>query len=213
MKRLARYLRRNGLQLLGGAFEAFRTGGVSLIPKFVKQVTKTLGLPDTASEQEILAQIMGNDDHLERLREIQAESKKADIEADLTAYLAELDFDKERVSQAGQTNREDVKSESPYVYRARPWGLYTTVRFVLGIGVVTVLIAIYSFYQEKQMLALCIDAKCFQIVADFETPIEVWLKLLKSLPTLFWAVVSAPSISYYPVRTADKWINKWSPKT
>lgn len=211
MKRLARYLKENGLAVLGTAFQAYKTGGVSLIPKFVKKVTGALGLPSSASETEILATLTGNTKHLEVMAQIESDSDEFEIEADLKAYLAELDYDKTRIEQAGETNRVDANSNKPYVYRARPWGLYLTLRIVLSGCIYTAIIALYSFFIQSRLMASCEIAalgNCLETIDAYELPIEVWIEMLKDVPEKVWWILAAPSISYYPLRTADKWIRK-----
>lgn len=210
MKKLARYLKENGLKVLGTAFEAYKTGGLSLIPKFVKKVTGSLGLPENASESDILATLMGNTDHLEKMRQLENESDKYEIDADLQAYLAELDFDKTRIIQQGETNRVDAHTNKPYVYKARPWGLYLTLRVFFGGCIFTAFIAMYSFYVQSRLLASCSPEElsaCLDSINNYKLPIEIWIDMLKEIPDTVWWVMAAPSLSYYPLRSADKWIN------
>lgn len=208
MKKLARWLRENGLSLLSEGAAAYVSGGKTLIPKIIKKITKTIGLPETANETEILAHLTGNSDALVRLREIEQTVDLAEIHADTEKYNAQLSYEMERIKQVEETARARLVSDDSYVRRARPTGLYLVFNLIKAFGVLLSITALWSYWQSSQMVFLCEGqgnvAACLAAVDQVKLPLEMLGDFIKAVPMWVWLAMLAPMPAYYPLRSLDK---------
>ena len=213
MKKLAAWLRSKGLPLLGHAAGAVVTGGKTLIPGTLKKLTDTLGLPSTATQQEILAILSGTHEALTAARAVEANLKQAQVKADVDKYLGQLEYDLTALQEAGQTNRVDAQSGDKFISWARPTGLYLSFAWTTG--------WLYWIWQawsksselQEQLILGCVQQAsglegCLTAVHGTPLPITTLATSLKTIP--IWALIApfAPILSYYPLRTLDKLITK-----
>ena len=213
MKRLAQWLQQKGLPLLGHAAGVVMTGGKVLIPGALKKLTDTLGLPSTATQEEILAILSGSHEALTAARQVEASVTLAEVQADVDRYLGQLEYDLTALKEAGQTNRVDAQSGDRFISWARPTGLYLSFAWTTGW-----LLWIWKAWfksaglQEALVLA-CVDQAsaleaCLTAVHGTPLPITTLATSLRTIP--IWALIApfAPILSYYPLRSLDKLITR-----
>lgn len=208
MKKLARWLRDKGLNLLGDGAAAYISGGKTLIPKVIKQMTKAVGLPETANEAEIMAAITGNADALVRLRELEQTVDLAEIHADTEIYNGQLQYDIERLKQVEDTARVRLASDDSYVRRARPAGLYLVFKLIIGFAVLFGVSAILSFWQSHQLVKACVGqvnvAACLTTTQQVQLPLEILVDGIVKVPLWVWLLILSPLPAYYQLRSIDK---------
>ena len=213
MKKLAAWLRSKGLPLLGHAAGAVVTGGKTLIPGTLKKLTDTLGLPSTATQQEILAILSGTHEALTAARAVEANLKQAQVKADVDKYLGQLEYDLMALQEAGQTNRADVQSGDKFISWARPTGLYLSFAWTTGwLWWIWRAWSKSASIQEQLILGCVQQASgleaCLTAVHGTPMPITTLATSLKTIP--IWALIApfAPILSYYPLRSLDKLITR-----
>lgn len=213
MKRLARWFRKRGLPLLGHAAGVVVSGGKTAIPGVLKKVTQSLGLPDTATQQEILAILSGSHGALALMRQIEKGTTPAEVQADVDKYLGQLEYDLQALKEAGQTNRVDVQSGDKFISWARPAGLYLSFAWTTGwLAWIWKAWSKSADIQERLILG-CVDQataleSCLRAVHDTPMPITTLATSLQTIP--IWALIApfAPILSYYPLRSLDKLITR-----
>lgn len=213
MKRLARWFKKKGLPLLGHAAGVVVTGGTTAVPAILKKVTKSLGLPSTATQQEILAILSGSHEALALMRRIEKGTTPEELQADLDKYLAQLEYDVTALKESGQTNRVDAQSDDRYVRRARPTGLYLSFAWTTGWLLWIWRASWQSASLQERLILTCAEQGaglqgCLEAVHATPLPISTLATSLKTIP--IWALIApfAPILSYYPLRSLDKLITK-----
>lgn len=200
------------MPILGDAFSVWVTGGRAAIPKVIKQVTKTLGLGDDASESEILRHLTGSVELQKAIAEIEASLDSQIVAADLDAYLAQLDYDKERVTQAGLTARAELQTKDTFITHARPTGLYLSYKWVTCFLIFFASVSAVSFWMQYQLLKACLTVpnvgECVAAVrtAKDALPLAIFTTAIAAVGTTIWMAILAPLYAYFPLRSADKWI-------
>lgn len=212
MRKLAKWFRKRGMPILGDAFSVWVTGGKAAVPKVIKQVTKTLGLDPNAKESEILRHLTGSTALEQKIAELEASLDSQVVAADLDAYLMELDFDKTRIIESGKTWRAELQTKDTFITHVRPTGLYLSYKWITGFLIFFAFVAVVSFWMQYRLLQACINsvnvAECVAAVrtAKDALPLALFTTAIAAISTAIWMAILAPLYSYFPLRSADKWI-------
>lgn len=199
------------MPVLGHAFSIVTTGGRAALPKVVKQVTKTLGLPPDAKESEILKYLTGHAESEMLMAELEADVDIAEINADLDRYLAELEAYTVAVTQVNETERAGYATKDTFITHARPTGLYKAFRWIQGFLIFFALTAVLTYWMQWKLLNRCLNvddvSACIVAVRNAKDAMPLWLLVtaIATVSTMIWAAVLAPVYSYYPLRSFDKW--------